>query len=76
MDPTQELIDEIYREKVERARREPMHTRMADGVRLFDFVVRIMKDGIRMQFPDADEDRVQELVRERLLIQRRNEAAR
>ena len=35
-----------------------------------------MADGIRSQFPDADERRVQEILRERLALARRLEERR
>jgi hypothetical protein len=35
-----------------------------------------MRDGIRMQFPDADEQRVEEILRQRLAITRRLENSR
>jgi hypothetical protein len=40
---------------------------------LFDRSCRIMADGIREQYPDADEARVQEILRERLALVRRLE---
>jgi hypothetical protein len=40
---------------------------------LFDEVCQRMRDGIRWQFPDADEARVEAILRERLEIARRLE---
>ncbi len=71
MEPTRELIDDIYRERVLRARRTPPAQKLLDGPRLFDRACRLMIAGIRRQFPDADEQRVQEILRERLAILRR-----
>ena len=45
------------------------------GPQLFDMACRLMKDGIRMQFPEADEGRVEEVFRQRLAIARRLEEA-
>jgi len=73
MEPTQELIDDLFRERVLRARRRPPEEKLLDGPRLFDMVCRIMKDGIRDQFPDADEARVEEILRQRLALVRRLE---
>ncbi|HWL95450.1 MAG TPA: hypothetical protein VNT79_18170 [Phycisphaerae bacterium] len=73
MEPTQELIDEIYRERVLRARATPPEQKLLDGPRLFDQVCRRMKDGIRMQFPNADEDEVRRILLERLAIAERLE---
>ena len=76
MPPTQELIDELYRERVLRARATPPEEKLLDGARLFDLACRVMADGIRNQFPDADAERVQQLIRERLDLLRRLEGAR
>jgi hypothetical protein len=71
MEPTQELIDEIYRERVLRARRTPPGEKLLDGPRLFDRACRIMKDGIRFQRPDATEIEVEAILRQRLALVRR-----
>jgi len=76
MQPTKELIDEIYRDRVQRARQMSPEDKFFAGARLFDRSCRIMVDGIRVQFPDADERRVQEILRERLAIARRLEQHR
>jgi hypothetical protein len=73
MQPTKELIDDIYRERVQKARRMSPEDKLFGGARLFDRSCRIMSDGIRSQFPDADDRRVQEILRERLAIIRRRE---
>jgi hypothetical protein len=76
MEPTEELIDSLYRERVLRARRTPLDEKLLDGPRLFARSCRIMADGIRNQYPDADEQRVQEILRERLALLRRLEQGR
>jgi len=68
-----ELIDALYHEKVLRARAMSPEDKLMAGPRIFDRVCRIMADGIRDQFPDADEDRVQQILRERLALARRVE---
>jgi hypothetical protein len=73
MEPTMELIDALYHEKVLRARAMSPEDKLMAGPRIFDRVCRIMADGIRDQFPDADEDRVQQILRERLALARRVE---
>jgi hypothetical protein len=73
MEPTKELIDAIYRERVERARQTPPEDKVLAGLRLFELTSRIMADGIRSQFPEADERRVQEILRERLALARQLE---
>jgi hypothetical protein len=73
MEPSKELIDQLYREQVLRARAMPPEEKVALGLRLFDRSCRIMADGIRDEFPDADEARVQEILRARLALARRLE---
>ena len=76
MQPTKELIDAIFRERVEKARRMSPADKLLAGPRLFDQVCRRMAAGIRSQFPEADESRVQEILRERLALARRLENRR
>jgi hypothetical protein len=76
MQPTKELIDAIYRERVERARQTSPEEKLFGGARIFDRSCRIMADGIRGQFPEADERRVQQILRERLAVARRLEQRR
>ncbi len=75
MQPTKELIDELYRERVERARQMSPEDKLLAGLDLFDLTSTIMADGIRDQFPDADQQRVQKILRERLALIRRLEAS-
>lgn len=71
MEPTKELLDDIYRERVLRARRTPLEQKFLAGPQLFEFACRIAMDGIRNQYPDADEPRVREILAERLALLRR-----
>ena len=73
MGPTKELIDDIFRERVFRARQESPEEKLLDGPRLFDFCCRIMMDGIRNEYPEADEQRVQEILSQRIALLRRLE---
>ena len=73
MGPTQELVDAIYRERVLRARETPPDLKLLDGPRLFDYACRITADGIRNQYPDADQQRVREILAQRIALQRRLE---
>ncbi|HTU23649.1 MAG TPA: hypothetical protein VMG10_36770 [Gemmataceae bacterium] len=66
MEPTQELVDSIYRERVLRARRTPLAEKLLLGPELFAGVCRRMADGIRNENPDTEEQRVQEILRARL----------
>ena len=74
MQPTRELIDALYWERVELARQMPPGDKALAGFQLFDLASKIMADGIRDQYPDADEARVQGLLRERLALAERLEA--
>jgi hypothetical protein len=47
MEPTQELIDELYRERVLRARSMSLEEKMLEGPRLFEMACRITMEGIR-----------------------------
>jgi len=73
MEPSKQLLDDIFRERVLRARRTPPEEKLLDGPRLFDYACRITMDGIRNQFPDADEKRVREILAERIALLRRLE---
>ena len=64
MQPTQELVDSIYREKVLRARRRRLEDKLLGGAELFAEVCERMACGIRAQFPDADEERVRAIRRQ------------
>jgi hypothetical protein len=76
MEPSKELVDAIYRERVLRARRTLPEEKLLDGPQLFDLACRIMMDGIRDQFPEADEQRVREILAQRLALLRRLEYCR
>jgi hypothetical protein len=75
MQPTAELIDAIYREKVLRARRVPIEQKFRAGAELFEMVCRRMADGLRSENPGADEARIGQLLGERLDRLRRLRAA-
>jgi hypothetical protein len=71
MEPTPELVDDIYRERVLRARRTPLGQKLLAGPLLFARSCQLMADGIRNEYPNADESRVQEILLERLALLRR-----
>jgi hypothetical protein len=73
MEPSKELLDDLFRERVLRARRTPPEEKLLEGARLFDLTCRIMRDGIRDEYPDADEQRVEEILAQRLALLRRLE---
>jgi hypothetical protein len=70
MEPTQELIDQLYIEEVLRARRMDPVEKLLAPARLFDYASSIMMAGIRNQFPEASEERVREIFRERMKLAR------
>ncbi len=76
MAPTQELIDDIYRSKVLRARAMSPEERVSGGLGLFAMSCEISKAGIRAQHPDADEAEVLRILKDRLALSRRLEDAR
>ncbi len=73
VEPSHELVDAIYRDKVLQARRMSLEEKFLAGPQLFDYACRITMDGIRSQHPDADERRVRDILRERLELARRLE---
>lgn len=76
MKPSKELVDELYREEVLRARAMPPEWKLLEGARLFDRSCKIIADGIRNENPGADEERVQELLIQRIKLIRRLEQNR
>jgi hypothetical protein len=65
MGATKELIDDIYRERVLRARRTPIEQKFLAGGQLFEDVCVRMAAGLRHENPGADEATIQELLRRR-----------
>ncbi len=73
MNPSKELTDLLFREEVLRARAMSPDEKLFAGAQLFDRACRIMLDGIRAQYPAADEEEVQRILRQRLELARRLE---
>jgi hypothetical protein len=73
MEPTQELIDDIYRERVLRARRMSPEEKFLAGPRMFDRECEIMRNEIRSERPEATEVEVEAILRQKLAILRRLE---
>lgn len=57
---------DLDRELIRQARETPPAERLMAGARLFDYACAVMMDGIRRQHPDASDEQVQQMVRERL----------
>ena len=62
----QPLMDEIFREKVLRARQQSPGEKLADGFALFDEALIWMRAGVRGQFPQFDEAQVEAEVHRRI----------
>lgn len=73
MRPTQQLIDELYLDKIRSARQMTAEEKLLAGPRIFERSCRIMLAGLRDENPDAGEERLQQLLRERLALIRRLE---
>lgn len=73
MQPTKELSDAIYLDKVRAAREMAPEQKLLAGPRIFERSCRIMLDGLRHENPGADEPTLQRLLRERLALIRRLE---
>ena len=67
----QPLMDDIYRSKVEQARRMPADEKFRSGPELFEMACEVTVSGIRSQFPDASPERCREILRERLALRDR-----
>lgn len=67
------LIDELYRERVLRARAAPPESKILAGQRLFEAACDITLLGIRHDFPEISEDQCREILRQRLAMRRRHE---
>jgi len=76
MEPTGTLGDQLYRDEVLAARVMTPEEKLLAGPQLFDFACRIALDGIRNQFPDVDEQRIRQILAERVELGRRLENTR
>ncbi len=66
MQPTQELVDELYRERVLRTRAIPLEEKLQAGAMLFEDICERMAAGLRDENPGADDATIQESLRRRL----------
>jgi hypothetical protein len=73
MEPTKELGDQLYRDKVLAARAMSPEERARAGLRLYEMACKIARDGIRHQFPDTSEGEVNRHLAARLELGRRLE---
>lgn len=73
MEPTSELVDALFAEKVRRARRTPISEKLAAGPRLFAHACETMRAGIRARKPNATPAEVELLLKDRLALSRKLE---
>ena len=76
MEPTGTPGDQLYPDEVLAARAMTPEEKLLAGPQLFDFACRIALDGIRKQFPEVDEQRIREILAERVELGRRLENTR
>ena len=67
------LAEEIYRDRVFRARRTPPEEKFLAGEELFDYACSITLAGIRHQFPSATEPECQAILASRLALREKME---
>ena len=68
MGPTQELVDDIYAEKVRRARATPIEEKLIAGLKLYEMAHEAVRAGIRAQFPNLSPQEFEAKLRERRAI--------
>jgi hypothetical protein len=71
MEPTEELLDNIYRDRVLRARQVPLGKKLLAGGELFEQVCDRMRDGLRDENPGVGKETIEELLGRRLDLLRR-----
>lgn len=72
--PYAALAEEIFRERVERARVMPGDQKLLAGQELFESACEITLAGIRHQFPGHSEEHYREVLRKRLADRRKRQA--
>jgi len=66
MGPTQELVDDIYAEKVRRARATPIEQKLVIGLKLYKMAHEAVRAGVRAQFPNLSPHEFEVKLRERM----------
>jgi hypothetical protein len=70
MEPTPELIADIYTEKVRRARQTPPEEKLLVGAELYELARSFSMAGVSAENPGASEERLREAFQRRLRIAR------
>lgn len=68
MEPTKELIAELDRQEIERAREMTFAQKFLAGAELFDYACAISRGGIKMDHPDFDERQITEELKRRIHV--------
>jgi len=76
MQPTPELIDDIYLQKVLRARTAPISEKLLDGLRLYAYACEAVRMGVKAQNPQASPEELESKIRQRFEFIRRLENMR
>ena len=71
MEPTADLVDAIYREKVLCARRMSPQRRVEVGAELSDLGRQMMREAIRREYPSASQEQIRQFMRERIELSRK-----
>jgi hypothetical protein len=71
VEPTPELVDDIYREKVLRSRRMSPARRLEASLELSDMGLQMMRDSVRHQYPGASESEITARVNDRIELSRK-----
>jgi hypothetical protein len=71
MEPTSELIDALYREKILRARQMTLQKRVEVGAELSDIGRQMMRELILRENPSASQAQILQLMRQRLELKRK-----
>lgn len=64
--PSLDLIRDIEKRKIQRAKEASIEEKLLDGSRLFKLSCEAMKAGLRLDYPDATEEEIHEKLRIRL----------
>ncbi len=67
------LSEELYRERVEAARKMSPEEKLLAGEELFEYACAITLAGIQNQFPNANEQECRDILRQRLKLRKRME---
>ena len=73
MQPNPQLVDELYRDRVRRARAMTAEEKFVAGPDLFEYACEITLAGIREQHPHSDETEVRRILADRLALRRKLE---